>query len=147
VGAIKSLPQAHSQYEGHGGKFHSDYPQSVKEFEPRFRPVLIIVGLNPFNFLWLYDRKSRESEKRVMTVYPGEMIMFINHCLHAGGENNTGEEQIRLFAYLVSNELHFPSGQVTTWDWSRGDDDPLIRIPSASFNIPLTRNPHKDQIR
>ena len=28
VGAIKSLPGARSQYEGHGGKFHSDYPRS-----------------------------------------------------------------------------------------------------------------------
>jgi hypothetical protein len=147
VGAIKSLPRAHSQYDGHGGKFHSDYPQSIEELEPRFRPVSIIVGLNPFNFMWLHDRKSRESEKRVMTVYPGEMIMFTNHCLHAGGENNTNEEQMRLFAYLVSNESHFPSGQVTTWDWNRGDDDPLIRKPSASFNTALSRNPDKDQIR
>ncbi len=64
MGAIKSLPWAHSWYEGHGGKFHSDYLQSVEELEPRFRPVSIIVGLNPFNFMWLHDRKSRESEKK-----------------------------------------------------------------------------------
>jgi hypothetical protein len=147
VGAIKSLPGARSQYEGHGGKFHSDYPQSVEELEPRFRPVSIIVGLNPFNFMWLHDRKSRESEKRVMTVYPGEMIMFTNHCLHAGGENYTDVEQIRLFAYLVSNESHFPTGQVTTWDWHRGEDDPLISKPSASFNTALSRKPDMDQIR
>ncbi len=33
------------------------------------------------------------------------------------------EEQTRLFAYLASNESHFPSGEVTTWDWQRGDND------------------------
>jgi len=40
--------------------------------------VSIIVGLDSFNFMWL---KSRESDIRKMTVYPGEMIMFTNHCL------------------------------------------------------------------
>jgi hypothetical protein len=109
--------------------------------------VSIIVGLNSFNFMWLHDRKSRESEKRVMHVYPGEMIMFTNHCLHAGGENFTEEVRIRLFAYLVSNESHFPSGQVTTWDWNRDDNDPLINKPSASFNTALSRKPGTDQIR
>ncbi len=88
VGALKSLPGAKSQYVGHGRKLHSDYPQSVEELEPRFRPVSIIVGLNSFNFMWLNDRTSRESDIRKMTVYPGEMIMFTNHCLHAGGNNS-----------------------------------------------------------
>ena len=37
VGALKSLPGAKSQYVGHGGRLHSDYPQSVEELEPRFR--------------------------------------------------------------------------------------------------------------
>ena len=91
VGAIKSLPGAPSQYEGHGRKFHSDYPQSVEELEPGIRPVSIIVGLNPFNYMWLPHRKSRETEIREMTVNPGEMIMFTNNCLHAGGPNNTNE--------------------------------------------------------
>ena len=130
VGALKSLPGAKSQYVGHGRKLHSDYPQSVEELEPRFRPVSIIVGLNSFNFMWLNDRTSRESEIRKMTVYPGEMIMFTNHCLHAGGENSTNEEQTRLFAYLASDESHFPSGEVTTWDWQRGGNNPLISRPS-----------------
>jgi hypothetical protein len=52
-----------------------------------------------------------------------------------------------LFAYLVSNESHFLLGQVTTWDWNRGDDDPMIRKLSASFNTALSRKPDKDQIR
>jgi hypothetical protein len=43
VGGIKSLPGAHSQYEGHSGKFCSDYHQSVEDLAPRFRPVSIIV--------------------------------------------------------------------------------------------------------
>ena len=131
VGALKSLPRAESQYEGHGKKLHTDYPQSVEEFEPRYRPVSIIVALNSFNFMYLNDRTSKESEIRETTVYPGEMVMFTNHCLHSGGKNNTDEEQIRLFAYLVSHESHFPPGEVTTWDWQRGDDDPLISKPSS----------------
>ena len=147
VGALKSLPGAKSQYVGHGRKLHSDYPQSVEELEPRFRPVSIIVGLNSFNFMWLNDRTSRESDIRKMTVYPGEMIMFTNHCLHAGGENNTNEEQTRLFAYLASDESHFPSGEVTTWDWQRGDNDPLISKPSSTANTAPIRRPGTNQIR
>ena len=147
VGALKSLPGAESQYVGHGRKLHSDYPQSVEELEPRCRPVSIIVGLNSFNFMWLNDRTSRESEIREMTVYPGEMIMFTNHCLHAGGENNTNEEQTRLFAYLASDESHFPSGNVTTWDWQRGANDPLISKPSSTANTALIRRPGTNQIR
>ncbi len=107
VGAIKSLPGAPSQYEGHGGKFHSDYPQSIEELEPGLCLVSIIVGLNPLNFMWLPHRKSRETEIREMTVNPGEMIMFTNNCLHTGGPNNTNEGQTQLFAYLVSNMPHF----------------------------------------
>ena len=126
VGAIKSLPWAPSQFEGHGGKLHSDYAHSLENLEPRLRPVSIIVGLNHFNFMWLSDRKSRETEIREMTVFPGQMIIFTNHCLHAGGKNNTNEDQTRLFAYLVSDVSHFPSGTVTTWDWQRHCEDPLI---------------------
>ena len=147
VGALKSLPGAMSQYVGHGQRLHLDYPQSVEELEPRFRPVSIIVGLNSFNFIWLNDRTSRESKIRKMTVYPGEMIMFTNHCLHAGGENITNEEQTRLFAYLVSDESHFPSGEVTTWDWQRGDNDPLISKPSLSANTAIVRRSGTTQIR
>jgi hypothetical protein len=124
-----------------------EYEQSVEELEPRFRPVSIIVGLNSFNFMWLNDRTLRESKIRKMTVYPGEMIMFTNHCLHAGGENNTNEEQIRLFAYLASDESHFPSGEVTTWDWQRGDNNPLISKPSRNANTAIVRRPGTNQIR
>jgi hypothetical protein len=84
--------------------------------------------------MWLPHRTSRETEIREMTVNPGEMIIFTNHCFHAGGANNTNEEQIRLFAYLVSNESHFPSGTVTTWDWEQISADPLITKPSNSYN-------------
>jgi hypothetical protein len=147
VGALKSLPGAELQFVGHGGKLHSDYPQSVEELESRLRPVSIIVGLNSFKFMWLNDRTSRESEIRKLTVYPGEMIMFTNHCLHAGGENSTNEEQTRLFAYLASDESHFPSGEVTTWDWQRGDNNPLISKPSRNTNTALVKRPGTNQIR
>jgi len=147
VGALKSLPGAGSQYLGHGGKLHSDYPQSVEELEPMFRPVSIIVGLNSFKFMWLHDRTSRESEIRQTTVYLGEMIMFTNHCLHVGGENSTNEEQTRLFECLARDESHFPSGEVTTWDWESGDDNLLISKPSGSANTALVRCPGTKQIR
>ena len=149
VGAIKSLPWAPSQFEGHGGKLHSDYAHSLENLEPRLRPVSIIVGLNHFNFMWLSDRKSRETEIREMTVFPGQMIIFTNHCLHAGGKNNTNEDQTRLFAYLVSDVSHFPSGTVTTWDWQRHCEDPLINKPSNSNNslINMSRDKHKFRLK
>ena len=134
VGAIKSLPGAPSQYDGHGRKLHSDYPQSVEELEPKLRPVSIIVGLNPSNFMWLPHITSRQTEISEMTVKAGEMIIFTNNCLHAGGANNTNEEQTRLFAYLASDESHFPSGTVTTWDWQQHSADPLITKPFNSYN-------------
>ena len=134
VGAIKSLPGAPSQYDGHGEKLHSDYPQSVEELEPKLRPVSIIVGLNPFTFMYLPHKKSKETDIEEMTVNPGEMIMFTNNCLHAGGPNNTNETQTRLFAYLVSDVSHFPSGTVTTWDWQQSCADPSITKPSNSYN-------------
>ncbi len=62
-------------------------------------------------------------------------------------ENSTNKEQTRLFAYLASNESHFPSGEVTTWDWKRGDNNPLISKPSSKANTAIVRRPGTNQIR
>jgi len=54
---------------------------------------------------------------------------------------------LTLLSYLASDESHFPSGEVTTWDWQRGDNDPLISKPFSTANTALIRRPGTNQIR
>ncbi len=56
MGAIKSAPNAKSQYIGHRKLLHPDYLASVLERPPNEPPVSIIVALHPFNFLYLPDK-------------------------------------------------------------------------------------------
>ena len=57
--------------------------------------------------------------------------MFTNACLHSGGANESNYFQLRLFTYLVSNEMDFPQNQVMLYNWT--DDTDNARIASATM--------------
>ena len=73
------------------------------------------------------------TRKDIWTVHvqEGEMVMFTNACLHSGDANESNYFQLRLFAYLVSNEMDFPQNQVMLYNWT--DDTDNARIASAAM--------------
>ena len=123
VTVLKSYPQAISQYEGCGNKLHTDYDESVNHKEPNERPLSMIVAIDPFQFKFLPQKNG--SKKTIVDRYvsPGEMILFTNNCYHAGGANNTENQCIRLFAYIVSDIKDFPDSSFRMKSWAKQGDD------------------------
>ncbi len=124
MGAIKSAPNAKSQYIGHRKLLHSDYSTSVLERTPNECPVSTIVALHPFNFLYLLRQDMTRRD-----------IVFTNYCLHSGGANLTSETAIWLFAYMVSHTEDFPGNNVVRHNWTDDTDDAKIKAPYNSEEI------------
>lgn len=61
-----------------------------------------------------------------MTIFPGQMVMFTDDCLHSGGANKTNRTVYRLFAYLVSRPSDIPLNGVSTYDFSGNSNDAII---------------------
>lgn len=83
------------------GVEHVDFLDEVQQRPENQRPVSVIVALNPFEFIYLPDPRVVRSDLKTTTVGAGNMIAFTSECFHAGGENNTRDWVLRLFAYLV----------------------------------------------
>jgi len=77
-------------------------------------------GMNLYQmiaFLWKQSWKnSKQDGKNHVITFLCAQVILLRYVL---AENNTNEEQTRLVAYLASDESHFTSGEVTTWDWQR----------------------------
>jgi len=86
-GAIKSFPECPSQYEGHGNRFHSDYPSFYTDLPPHERPGSMILALDDFKFKHLHLSTLSRDEIIDINVPPVHAIFFPNSCLHSGGEN------------------------------------------------------------
>ena len=54
---LRSDVGAGSQYEGCGGKLHSDFDDSVNKRPPQKRPISLLVALDEFEFMYLHNRK------------------------------------------------------------------------------------------
>jgi hypothetical protein len=68
-------------------------------------------------------------------VETGQVIMFLNYCLHSSGANLTGESAIWLFAYMVSHTEDFPRKNVVRYYWTDDTDDAKIKAPYNSEEI------------
>lgn len=117
-GAIKSAPNAKSQYDGHLEKLHSDYPSIVNGRPSDLRPMSFIVGLDEFDFMWLPHHNAKRDDICTVTVTPGQMIAFTNNCLHAGGANRHSRPVIRIFGYACAFQEDIPLGRVYRYKWS-----------------------------
>jgi hypothetical protein len=123
LGALKSLPNCPSQYEGHNNRFHSDYSSHYPEIAPAARPVSVILALDPFEIQYLPHISLTRRDIVHLTVPAGHAIIFTDACLHAGGANNSTKTLFRLFGYMVSTTAHFPVNQVFKYDWNGANDD------------------------
>jgi hypothetical protein len=135
-GAIKSAPNAQSQYDGHSQKLHSDYPTIVNGRTPNLRPISFIVGLDEFDFMWLPHRFAKRNEICTVTVTPGQMIAFTNSCLHSGGANRHSKPVIRIFGYVCAFQEDIPLGRVFRYKWSSTNAD--ANIEEEKDTLPTT---------
>lgn len=135
-GAIKSAPNAQSQYDGHSQKLHSDYPTIVNGRTPNLRPISFIVGLDEFDFMWLPHRFATRNEICTVTVTPGQMIAFTNSCLHSGGANRHSKPVIRIFGYVCAFQEDIPLGRVFRYKWSSTNAD--ANIEEEKDTLPTT---------
>ncbi len=117
VGAIKSLPGAQSQYEGHGNKLHSDYPHKMLKKPFNDQPLSIIFALDSFEFIYLPDGCFSEDSLVTPIVERGQAVVFTNKCLHSGGKNDSNSDAYRLFAYVTRVRSDIPIGNVTRFHW------------------------------
>lgn len=125
-GALKSLPRCPSQYEGHDHRLHSDYPKLHSDIPADQRPVSIILGLDAFKFIYLPHLTLTRKDMISLLVPAGHGIIFTNACLHSGGENDSDQTKVRVFAYMASDLSHIPHNKVTKYDWSSDSEDATI---------------------
>jgi hypothetical protein len=148
LGLIRSAPYAESQYDGLSQRLHSDYPSNANELDLHLRPLSFIIALDEFDFMYLPYRNAKRCDIITETVRPGEMIVFTNNCLHAGGSNRHSKISNRIFGYVCNNDSDIPMGKVFPYKWSSQDDDALIvedsgdeRIVTESRNGRLCKKP------
>ena len=117
VGALKTLAGSGSQFDDHGQKLHSDYPDHLLRIPVNEQPMSVILAIDDFEFLYLPDRTLTYDNIERKTVRRGEAAIFTNTCLHSGGENPGDMDAYRLFAYLTSFAADLPDKTVTLYDW------------------------------
>jgi hypothetical protein len=113
VGALRTAPNAMSQYEKCGNKLHSDYTEKVLKQPVEERPWSMIMALDDFEFFCKLESTETE-EYQTTTVKRKQAIAFTNELFHAGGPNKTDKYVYRLFAYITSNAADYPPGTVFT---------------------------------
>ena len=135
LGLIRSAPYATSQYDGLSQRLHSDYPSTANELDLNLRPLSFIIALDEFDFMYLPYRNAKRCDIITDTVRPGEMIVFTNSCLHAGGSNRNDKKSNRIFGYVCNNDSDIPMGKVFPHKWSSQDEDALIVEDSGDERI------------
>ena len=126
LGLIRSAPLARSQYDGFSHRLHSDYPPNVNVLDLPLRPLSFIIALDEFDFMWLPHRTAKRCDIVTETIKPGQMILFSNNCLHAGGANIHNKYCYRIFGYICANQFDITVGKVFPYKWSSQDDDAVI---------------------
>ena len=146
-GAIKSLPGAPSQYEGHGYKLHSDYPDAMLKRPFHEQPLSIIFALDSFKFKYLPDGCFSEDSLVTSIVKRGQAAVFTNKCLHSGGENDSDSDAYRLFAYVTLDRSDIPIGEVRIfrWDSSRHIVHSDLDLAPSPRTSPLAKAAQKEK--
>jgi hypothetical protein len=95
------------------GSLHCDYQDNVNNRVPEERPMSIILALDPFYFL--YEKNCGGGMTRVIEqhVPSGHAVLFTSGLNHAGGKTVTNEYNYRLFVYIVSDKVDYPSEVAT----------------------------------
>jgi hypothetical protein len=136
LGLIRSAPHARSQYDGFSHRLHSDYPPNVNVLDLPLRPLSFIIAfLDGFDFMWLPHRMAKRCDIVTETVRPGQMILFSNNCLHAGGSNKHNEYCFRIFGYICATESDIPLGKVFPYKWSSENEDAVVVEDDGNDNI------------
>ena len=100
-GAIKSAPNAKSQYDGHLQKLHSDYPSIVNGRPSDLRPMSFIVGLDEFDFMWLPHHNAKRDDINYVGSFSGAMMQTPSDA--SADEVNEGDlETARLYGERIA---------------------------------------------
>jgi hypothetical protein len=118
-GALRTFPHEKSQYSRHGHELHSNYTVDCKDLPPSQWLISIIVALDNFQFFYLPTKFVTRGDIVRTTIYPGQMIMITNNCLHSGGPNKMDKMVYHLFAYLVSQPSDIPQNGVSKYTFSK----------------------------
>jgi hypothetical protein len=125
-GALRTFPNERSQYLRHEYKLHLDYTVDCKNLPPSQRPISIIVALDPFELIYLPTKLASRRELVRTTIFPGQMVMFTDNCLHSGGSNRTSRKVYRLFAYLASRLKDIPLNGVSKYAFTDNSNNAVI---------------------
>ncbi len=83
--------------------------------------------------MYLPRQNMTKNDIQKICVNLGEMIIFINMCLHSGDMNNSNKFCLQLFAYLVSNPIDFPDNIVMLYDWTDNTENARITTPTLTM--------------
>ena len=131
LGAIKTGPNAPSQYAGHNYKLHSDFDDKAYRHSPEDRPLSFMMALDQFELISLPHNSLTRNDVVNTVVGPGEVVIFTNNCLHSGGENKTKKMVYRIFGYVVSGEIDFPLNKVYLKQWESTAGDAVLSTKKA----------------
>jgi hypothetical protein len=95
------------------GSLHCDYHDNVNNRVPEERLMSIILTLNPFYFLYKKNCGGGMSRVIEQHVPSGHAVLFTSGLNHAGGKSVTNEYNYRLFVYIVSDKVDYPSEVAT----------------------------------
>lgn len=141
LGLIKSEANAQSQYDGLNKRLHSDYPSNLNALDLQLRPQSFIIALDVFDFMYLPHRDARRCDIITETVRPGQMILFTNNCLHAGGSNKNNNTSLRIFGYVCATEKDIPVGKVFPYQWTSPNEDAVI-VEDDDINDIVSESTH-----
>ena len=131
LGAIKTGPNAPSQYAGHNYRLHSDFDDKVCSRFPEDRPLSFMMALDRFELISLPHNSLTRNDVVTTVVDPGEVVIFTNTCLHSGGENKTKKMVYRIFGYVASDEADFPPNKVYLKQWESIAGDAVLSTKKA----------------
>lgn len=103
------------------------------------RPLSFIIALDEFDFIWLPSQDAKRGDIVTETIRPGQMILFSNNCLHAGGSNRHNNISSRIFGYVCNNQSDIQDGKVWPYTWSSTNDNAVLVEVDGINNIVTER--------
>jgi hypothetical protein len=80
-------------------------------------------------------RQHQRCDIVIETVRPGQMILFSNNCLHAGGSNKLNNILTRIFGYVCAAQTDIPVGKVFPFNWTSPNEDAVVVEDDGINNI------------
>ena len=95
---------------------HVDYDPKTQRLPPNMQPVSAIIAIEGFTLDVVRDEAKKKLTKVI--VEPGDMIVFINKCIHRGGANSMSKPARRIFLYWASEDRDIDVEGLTSYSWN-----------------------------